>query len=441
MAFVTATATDYKDLLDQLLEIITNDYVTTAAVNAGGTGYVVDDILTVAGGTSTHTATLRVTSVSGGVIDGIQVEQHGAYSADPTLTANAVTGGTGSSATIDLTMQVGEWATLRDQVHSSVEQEVIIQGDGSGTDEIYCGIRTFQDGGVSAYNWELAGFSGYDGGLAWDDQPGISPGRYDAADTALEGGQFVLLDNASITFWIIHTGRSIKGVTKIGSTYSSFFLGFLDVYATTSESVYPLYIAGSCAQKDTLFNSSRGCHTNFIDPRSKDDGASDSASSAVFKYVDGNWYSIANAAEDTGVATTSLVLRSTNVVNPTGTQNEDMATKTAENTFLSNPNEASGKDPQFWSVYKSPTNASPTYQLRPTPDTPDDKTPFWPCMISMTSPATNFAGEIPGAYWLTKAGSSITAEDEIVVGTDRYLVFSSANQTDDWNYFAVKKTA
>lgn len=441
MAFVTSTATDYKDLLDQLLEIITQDYVTTAAVNAGGTGYVVGDILTVAGGTSTHTATLRVTSVAGGVIDGIQVEQHGAYTVDPTLTANAVTGGTGSSATIDLTMQVGEWTTLRDQVHASVEQEVIIQGDGSGSDEIYCGIRTFQDGGVSAYNWELAGFTGYDGGLTWDNQPGISPGRYDAADPANEGGQFVLLANASITFWIFHTGRYVIGVTKIGSTYSSFFLGFLDTYATTSESVYPLYIAGSCAQKDTLFNSSRGCHTNYIDPRSKDDGLTDSNSSAVFRYVDGNWYSIANAAEDTGVATTSLVARSSNIITPTGTHNVSTATQTADTYFLSNPNETSGKDPQYWSAYKSPVNASPTYQLRPTPDTPSAVTPFWPAMITMTSPATNFAGEVPISYWLTIAGSSITAEDEIVVGNDRYLVFSSANQTDDWNYFAVKKTA
>ena len=128
MAYQSGTATDYKDLLDQLVEIVTSDYVTSVAINAGGTGYVVGDILTVAGGTSTHTATLRVTSVSSGVIDGVQVEEAGAYTVDPTTTANAVTGGTGSGATMDLTMQTAEWTEERNQAHSTIEQEVILRG-------------------------------------------------------------------------------------------------------------------------------------------------------------------------------------------------------------------------------------------------------------------------------------------------------------------------
>lgn len=86
----------------------TNVGVASVAVNSGGTGYVVDDILTVAGGTGTA-ATLRVTSVSGGVIDGIDVETSGDYSVAPTTTANAVTGGSGTTATIDLTMTNPQW--------------------------------------------------------------------------------------------------------------------------------------------------------------------------------------------------------------------------------------------------------------------------------------------------------------------------------------------
>lgn len=441
MAFQSGTATTYKTLLDELQDLIANDRVDTAAVNAGGTGYVVDDILTVAGGTTvTHTATLRVTSVSGGVIDGIKVEECGAYSADPTLTANAVTGGSGSSATIDLTMQTAQWTVERDLSPSELEQIFKGEGDG-GTNDIYVGIRTFQDVGVGAFNWELAGFTGFDSGLDWEDQAGISPGRFDAADTDAEGGAFVLLDNASVDYWFFFTGRYMMGVMKIGSTYESFFLGFIDTYATTSEAAYPLYIAGSCGMKDTKFNSSRGCHTNIIDPRIKDDGAIDAlGGTGQFRYVDGNWYNIVNAAENSGAATTALTLRATNVVNPTGNKNTNLQTADEDKAVYLHTNH-SGTSNQFtWVNLKSPVNSSPTFQLRPTPDTPDDKVPFFPCVINMSSPTNNFAGEIPGCFWFTKAGTSITAEDEFVEGTDRFLIFSSANQTDDWNYFCVKKT-
>ena len=113
MTFNTGTATDYLDLLDQLVQIATARNVATAAVNAGGTGYAVDDILTVLGGTSTHVATIRVTSVAAGVIDGVRMETGGAYTADPSTTANAVTGGTGTGATMDLTMADTGWTERR----------------------------------------------------------------------------------------------------------------------------------------------------------------------------------------------------------------------------------------------------------------------------------------------------------------------------------------
>lgn len=102
--------------------------VQTAVVNAGGTGYAVNDILTVAGGTSSTAATIIVTSVAAGVIDGVRVAQGGLYSADPSLTANAVTGGGGSSATIDLTMG-GQWRVER---RSQEAVSATIQAGGTG---------------------------------------------------------------------------------------------------------------------------------------------------------------------------------------------------------------------------------------------------------------------------------------------------------------------
>lgn len=109
----SGTATDYFDLLKQLEEIATGRHMATAAISAGGTGYTVGDILSIAGGTKTHTATLEVTTVAAGVITGLRIQHGGAYTVDPTTTGNAVTGGTGINATVNLTMLGTGWTTVR----------------------------------------------------------------------------------------------------------------------------------------------------------------------------------------------------------------------------------------------------------------------------------------------------------------------------------------
>jgi len=77
--------------------------ITGATIVGGGTGYEVDDILTVVGGDGKVAATLKVTSETGKVIDGIAVENEGAYSTVPTNPVS-VTGGSGNDdATFNLT--------------------------------------------------------------------------------------------------------------------------------------------------------------------------------------------------------------------------------------------------------------------------------------------------------------------------------------------------
>ena len=108
MTFNSGTATDYLDLLDDLVAVVTSRHLSTVAVNSGGTGHAVGDIIdiTATGATSTHVARLEVTSVAAGVIDGIRVYRGGAYTVDPTTTtgnAQSATTGSGTGATFDLT--------------------------------------------------------------------------------------------------------------------------------------------------------------------------------------------------------------------------------------------------------------------------------------------------------------------------------------------------
>jgi hypothetical protein len=74
--------------------------LTAVQIGSGGTGYTASDTLTVSGGTGTS-ATIRVDTVSGGVITGITILVYGSYSVKPT-SPNSVTGGTGSNASIIL---------------------------------------------------------------------------------------------------------------------------------------------------------------------------------------------------------------------------------------------------------------------------------------------------------------------------------------------------
>ena len=77
-----------------------------SAPTAGGTGYIVGDVLTVTGGVS-GTATVTVTTVSGGVVTGLSLTTDGNGSVYTTGTGKITTGGTGTGCTINITAIVG----------------------------------------------------------------------------------------------------------------------------------------------------------------------------------------------------------------------------------------------------------------------------------------------------------------------------------------------
>jgi len=74
----------------------------SAAISNGGTGYVVGDVLTVSGGAGATKTQLTVSSVSTGVITGVQISNAGSYIQAPSNPVS-VTGGSGNSATFNIT--------------------------------------------------------------------------------------------------------------------------------------------------------------------------------------------------------------------------------------------------------------------------------------------------------------------------------------------------
>lgn len=83
--------------------------VDQVAISAGGTGYVANDVLTVAGGTFGQAARLLVTSAPGGVIAAVVLIDAGTYAADDLpSTPNSPSGGSGSGASVTLTFKAQE---------------------------------------------------------------------------------------------------------------------------------------------------------------------------------------------------------------------------------------------------------------------------------------------------------------------------------------------
>lgn len=107
-------------------------YGTSPTINNGGTGYTVNDVLTVVGGTPSSSAgTLIVTAVSGGVITGVNHNAFNNYTALPTV-PYSVTGGTGSSATFTSTWQVNSF-TITNAGTGYVAQPTVTFSGGGGS--------------------------------------------------------------------------------------------------------------------------------------------------------------------------------------------------------------------------------------------------------------------------------------------------------------------
>lgn len=93
-----------------------DDWTEAIGLDIGdaGSGYEVNDVLTVAGGQAEIPAQIRVTEAAGGAIVNAVVERAGRYTAVPSNPA-AVTGGAGADGTFTLT-----WSEPRDLHHTAI---------------------------------------------------------------------------------------------------------------------------------------------------------------------------------------------------------------------------------------------------------------------------------------------------------------------------------
>jgi hypothetical protein len=419
MPFVYGTSSNYQTFADDLLALVTGISLhEVVSIDDGGSGYVVGDLLTLSGGTSTIAAILEVTEVGGGgEVTAVRIRNAGLYSVAPTDPV-AVTGGTGTGAEFNCDFDDNGWSMRRDtNVGGSGQREVIIEGIGSGADEIFVGWRTYEDAGTGARNFELAGMTSFNSGLIWDNQPGISPGRH----TATSGGCYVPLASTTITWWVSVTPRRIVFCTRIGTYYGSAHLGLLNPYATSGEWPYPLYIAGSTSNRFHLPTTSDTNNSGIADPRAS---SASHTGPAQIRRADGSWKAVWNAVG-------------------TVTSNTQAATypygQASSISFQSNDNwYGTGIG---WNTMFSISDVSQSNRLLSTVNSGGALFVLLPVVVldynSSGLPLAIF-GEMDGVF-VFEARGVVVNENRFVQNGAAYIAFQHGSRTANWNRWVMRE--
>lgn len=124
------------------------------------------------------------------------------------------------------------WQVLRYDT-ANANRELILKAPGyTGEEEIFVGLRTYQNAAADYYNLVAAAFVGYVPGNTFDTQP----------DAILSG---VPAHNRRIDYWLTINPQRLALAMKVGTpVYESLYLGKMLPYARPSQYPYPVVCGG-----------------------------------------------------------------------------------------------------------------------------------------------------------------------------------------------------
>lgn len=143
------------------------------------------------------------------------------------------------------------WTLLRFS-DTGAQHELILKAPGlSGTEEIFVGLRTYDNAFADYYNLTAAGFTGYVPGNTFDTQPG-----------ALLRG--VPAHNLRIDYWLTLNGQRLVLAMKVGTpVYESLYLGKILPYARPSQYPYSV-LAGGMLTGESAIRFSETTHRCWV---------------------------------------------------------------------------------------------------------------------------------------------------------------------------------
>lgn len=168
------------------------------------------------------------------------------------------------------------WTVLRFD-DTLAKHELILKGTGlSGEEEIFAGMRCYQNANADIYNMAAAGFIGYVPGNSFETQP-----------QALIRG--VPAHNQRIDYWLTLNGQRLVLAMKVGTpVYESMYLGKFLPYARPSQYPYPVAVGGMLpTESETRFSETS--HTVWAKGSIGRAVAPVSSDVLRFRFNDGTW--------------------------------------------------------------------------------------------------------------------------------------------------------
>ena len=440
--------------------------VATVAVNVGGAGYAVDDVVEIETGTYTQFAKAKVTSVAAGVVDGIALfERGGAYTVAPDLVAAttdsdigtgtgtgllvnltvttlvglvgiAGVGGAGAGATFDLTLTDTGWAAVRDQNNYSEngvddEKEVVLEGTVAGGTTPFIGYRTYTDteAAETRYGVLCVGMTGHNIGLDFENQPAVAPNTTPTTSS----GSYIPLLNAAMPLWLSFTGRKMAGVVKTQGAsilaYQSFYVGLLNPFGTTVENPYPLIIAASSGNSEKPPDDGSIYITGITEAISPA-----GVSGPIFfrRISDASWQQVRNNENDSA--------DHDHILYPVG-EPLAIASTTDENYVVDD-----GPFTFFDGICRNNSDPASRYLL-PSPNVAGDLVLLVPVTLVRTPDGTNTVdcdihGELDNVFWISGTkddGDPITVEDTITISGTRYRIFANGHRRERYSFFCMEE--
>ena len=202
-----------------------------------------------------------------------------------------------------------------------------------------------------------------------------------------------------------------------------------------------MYIAGSQAT-NSKFNSNRVSHSSICDPRGRATSATVSSPFPIgpaWVFIPGTGFTPCwNATESISSESTIFTIEQPDaVVWPRGL----VELRQIDYGDSSQPDFITAAGASFNSgqgtvKYTDAVDDVPDYPIEPTPNGGAGLVQVWNCMVYNID---GFYGELEGVFWFSGSGAGAAAQDEIVIGTDRYLVFLAGTRTSESAFFAIKK--
>lgn len=434
MSWIFGSSAGYINLSNDIVEACSEESIQSVAVNAGGATYSVGDIVDLTGGTSTITAQFEVTAESGGGVTGIRQVNDGVYTVPTGTTGIATTGAGDNNLTVDVTYGQNGWAINEDTTWSGSNRVVQLEGSGGGSDEIFLGWRTFHDTPSGYYNWEFHGMTGYDGGLPFDEQPGITNGFHDGGSSTLTSGCYLTALNSptDIPYWLNVNPYRIIMVVKAGTRYFPSYNGWGNRFATSTEYPYPMCISGNTSLYSRIASTSV-LQSGLTDPWRTTVGAGNQGGPTKVFQADNSWRNCQNATISDAGSVSSTPGEC--VVIPAG-----RPIGTTDGTIPQNDRFMHATQDIPWNKIIPPNESSggQTYNLLPSEDSVEDLRVLFPTMIVQSKPVVQVHMELDKVFWVSAHGG-LGAEDRIIENGEVYRVFPNGLRAENYSFFAIKE--